>query len=241
MNCELYQSEMYAWRPGCEVSDFKQLFGHLAACPACARRFAQLSELDQAVRQTFREVPEAPTLERRILSGLAHERLQAPRPQPPWKRWALFPIAAMLLLTLWLGVIPYAREAQLGRQITTLLRHPPAAGINSTDQSQLMAWSAVTLHGFTGLPPELRKVTFRSASALEVGRHQAVLLGMKNEQRASLLIVDGVLTHDRALRSFHGTEGSNSRWSDGRKTYVLLFKGDEQEMLAYMQQMGITA
>ena len=241
MNCELYESEMYSWRPGCEVGEFKQLFEHIATCPTCARRFARLNELDQAVQQTFRDVPDAPSLEARIFSGLAHERLQNLPSQHYWKKWVLLPIAAMLLLTLWLGVAPHVHEAQLGRQISALLSSPPVADVSSTDQKQLLAWSAAALHDFTGLPPELSKVTFRSASALKVNRHQAVLLGMKNEQRASLLIVDGVLTHDRTLQSFQGDAGSHSRWSDGQNTYVLLFRGNEQDMRAYMRQMGITA
>jgi len=230
---------MYSWRPGCELGDFNQLFEHLASCPACAQRFAQISEADQAIRQTIRELPEAPTLEHRILSGLAHERSENPKAHPLWTRWALFPIAAILLLTLWFGVTGYIREAHLERQISALLRDPPIPVINSADQTQLLAWSASELHGFLGLPPELKKVTFRSASTLEVARHQAVLLNMKNEQRASLLIVNGVLTRDHALHSFHDAAGSHTRWSDGRKTYVLLFRGDQRDMRAYMQRMGI--
>lgn len=102
------------------------------------------------------------------------------------------PLAAILLLTLWFGLTGYVREAHLERQISALLRDPPISVINSTDQPQLLAWSSTALHGFQGLPPELKKVTFRSATMLEVGHRQAVLLNMKNEQRASLLIVNGV-------------------------------------------------
>jgi hypothetical protein len=35
--------------------------------------------------------------------------------------------------------------------------------------------------------------------------------------------------------------GSASLWSDGRRSYVLLFNGTEQELHAYMTKMGITA
>jgi hypothetical protein len=72
-----------------------------------------------------------------------------------------------------------------------------------------------------------------------VASHKAVLLKMKNEQRASLLIIDARLTAENTIQSFHETAGSNSRWSDGRRTYVLLFQGSEQDMRAYMTQMGI--
>jgi hypothetical protein len=37
----------------------------------------------------------------------------------------------------------------------------------------------------------------------------------------------------------HETSGSASLWSDGRRTYVLLFNGGDREMGVYMATMGI--
>jgi len=76
-------------------------------------------------------------------------------------------------------------------------------------------------------------------SSLEVASHKAVLLKMKNEQRASLLIIDARLTAENTIKSFHETAGSDSRWSGGQRTYVLLFQGSEQDMQAYMTRMSI--
>jgi hypothetical protein len=56
---------------------------------------------------------------------------------------------------------------------------------------------------------------------------------MKNEQRASLLIVDTRLTQQNGFHSMHETSGSASLWSDGRRTYALLFNGSDREMRAY--------
>jgi hypothetical protein len=95
------------------------------------------------------------------------------------------------------------------------------------------------LSGDAGLPPELSRVEFRAASSLKVASHKAVLLKMMNEERASLLIIDARLTAENSIKSFHETAGSDSRWSDGRRTYVLLFQGSEQDMRAYMTRMGI--
>jgi hypothetical protein len=64
---------------------------------------------------------------------------------------------------------------------------------------------------------------------------------MKNEQRASLLIIGARLPAENTIKSFHETAGSDSRWSDGRRTYVLLFQGSEQDMHAYMTRMGIVS
>jgi len=62
---------------------------------------------------------------------------------------------------------------------------------------------------------------------------------MKTEQRASLLIVDARLTQQNGFQSMHETSGRASLWSDGRRTYVLLFNGINRKMRAYMAKMGI--
>jgi hypothetical protein len=239
MSCELYKSEMYAWRPGDNLPDSKPLLDHLATCPECAQWFANFSASDERIRQAFSEVPESPSLEAKIFEGLAYERLQKAPRKATWRNWFLLPIAASLLLGVTLGLGPWLQEARLSRQVATLLSQPPSAEINSTDQKQLLAWSAGALSGNAGLPPELSRVEFGAASSLKVASHKAVLLKMKNEQRASLLIIDARLTAENTIKSFHETAGSDSRWSDGRRTYVLLFQGSEQDMHAYMTRMGI--
>jgi hypothetical protein len=62
---------------------------------------------------------------------------------------------------------------------------------------------------------------------------------MKNEQRASLLIVYARLTQQSGFHLMHETSGSASLWCDGRRTYVLLLYGSDREMRAYMATMGI--
>jgi len=239
MSCEFYRSEMYAWRPGDDLPDSKPLLDHLATCPECAQWFANFSASDERIRQTFSEVPESPSLEAKIFAGLDYERLQQAPRKSTWRHWFLLPIAASLLVGIALGFGPWLQEARLSRQVATLLSQPPSAEINSTDQKELLAWSAGALSGDAGLPPALSRVEFRAASSLKVASHKAVLLKMKNEQRASLLIIDARLTAENTIKSFHETAGSDSRWSDGRRTYVLLFQGSEQDMRAYMVQMGI--
>ena len=239
MSCEFCKSEMYAWRSGDDVPDSKPLLDHLATCPECAQWFAHFSASDERIRQAFSEVPESPSLEAKIFEGLAYERLQKAPRKATWRNWSLLPIAASLLIGVTLGLGPRLQEARLSRQVATLLSQPPSAEINSNDQKQLLAWSASALSGNAGLPPELSTVEFRAASSLKVASHKAVLLRMKNEQRASLLIIDARLTAENTVKSFHETAGSDSRWSDGRRTYVLLFQGSEQDMHAYMTRMGI--
>ena len=63
----------------------------------------------------------------------------------------------------------------------------------------------------------------------------------KNEERASLVIVDAPLAQDNRFHSMREGSGSASLWSDGRRSYLLLFSGTDQELHAYMTKMGITA
>ena len=240
MSCELYRSEMYAWRHDSDTANFQPLFDHLADCPGCAQLFEQLTSADQSIRRTFQELPEDRSLESRILAGLAHQRAQTKDRRTSWKSWLLLPLAASILIVFAVGVRPHWKEARLSREVATLLSKPPAVQISSTDQKQLLDWSANVLAGPSNLPPELKKVEFRGATAVNVADHKAVLLKMKNEQRASLLIVDALLTRESGFKSIGEKSGSASLWSDGRRTYVLLFEGSVQEMHAYMTKMGIS-
>ncbi len=239
MNCELYKSEMYAWRHESDTASFQPLFDHLAGCRECAQLFEQLTSADQGIRRTFQKLPEDRSLESRILAGLAHQRAQTSR-RTSWKSWLLLPLAASILVIFAVGLRPHLQEARLSREVATLLSKPPAIQISSIDQKQLLDWSANVLAGLSSLPPELKKVEFRGATAVSVADHKAVLLKMKNERRASLLIVDALLTRESGFKSIGEKSGSASLWSDGRRTYVLLFEGSVQEMHAYMAQMGIS-
>jgi anti-sigma factor RsiW len=239
MSCELYKSEIYAWRPGSDAASFRPLFDHLASCSECARLFEELGASDQGLQRTFQGFPESPYLENRILTGLAHQRAQKATHRPTWKSWMFVPVFASLLLVFLWGIMPQIQQPRLNREVATLLSKPPALQIDSTDRDQLLEWCAARLKSSSTLPTELSKVEFRGAAVVSIANHKAVYLKMKNEQRASLLIVDARLTQQNGFHAMHETSGSASLWSDGRRTYVLLFKGSDQEMQAYMAKMGI--
>ena len=241
MNCDLYRSEMYAWRPGSDEQPFQPLFEHLDKCAECARLFEQLTASDEHVRLTFQSYPQSPFLESRILLGLAHQRARAAARRPSWGAWMLAPAFVALLIALVVWAIPWLQQARVNREMAILLSKPPVLEINSTDRKQLLEWSASRLEGPRTLPAELDKVEFRGAAAIRVAAHKAVLLKMNNEQRASLVIVDAPLTQDNRFHSMHEGSGSASLWSHGRHSYVLLFNGTDQELHAYVTKMGIIA
>lgn len=241
MNCELCRAEMYSWRPDSEVDSFQLLFDHLDQCLECARLFDRLTAKDEVVRRTFQKVPESPLLERRILAGLAHQRSRLEVRRTFWRSWFLMPLAVSILLIGTLSYSPIRQEQLLKKNLVALLSEPPALQIISSDRSELLRWSTGVLPGANLLPAQLDKVEFRGASAVSVADHKAVFLKMKNEQRASLLIVDARLTNRAGIESMHEKTGSAALWSDQKRTYVLLFDGSMQEMHAYMDRMGIDA
>jgi hypothetical protein len=241
MNCELCRSEMYAWKPDAESASFQSLFDHLAKCPECTRQFALLKSREEAVHRTFQKVPESHLLESRILAGLAHERAQSASPRRLWRSWLLVPIAVAMLLVIAAGLFTRLEEWRLGEDAAGLIGAPPALQIVSNDRNELLQWSVGVLHGTSTLPSRLDRVEFRGATAVRVADHEAVLLKMKNEHRASLLILDARITHQSGIKSMHERTGSAAVWSDQQRTYVLLFDGSMQDMHAYMDQMGIGA
>jgi anti-sigma factor RsiW len=241
MSCELYKSEIYAWRPGSDAASFQPLFDHLAGCPECARLLEELTASDRILQRTFQDFPESPYLENRILTGLAHQRAQKATRRPSWRSWMFVPVFASLLLVCLWGVWPQFQQARLNNEVATLLSKPPALQIDSTDRNQLLAWSATRLNSSDSLPAELNKIEFRGAAVVSIASHKAIFLKMKNEQRASLLIVDARLTRQSGFHAIHEPSGNASLWSDGRRTYVLLFNGSDQDMQAYMVKMGLDA
>jgi hypothetical protein len=241
MSCELYKSEMFAWRAGSDAASFQPLFEHLTICPECARRFEQVTASDESLQRTFRGFPESPDLEDRILAGLAHQRAKGAARRLIWKSWIFVPAFASLLIVLLWGIRPQLQQARLNREVAAFLSTPPRLQIDGTDRDRLLEWSSAKLEGPRTLPSELSKVEFRGAAAVTLVDHKAVFLKMKNEERASLLIVDARLMQQNGFHTMHGKSGSASLWSDGRRTYVLLFDGNDDEMRAYMTKMGIKA
>ena len=148
------------------------------------------------------------------------------------------PVFASLLLVSLRGIGPRLQQTRLDRS-GNASEHPPVLQIDSTDRNQLLAWSAAKLESSSTFPADLSNVEFRGVALVTKADHKAVLLKMKNEQRASLLIVDARLTQQNGVQSMHETSGSASLWSDRSWTYVLLFNGSDREMLAYMAKMGI--
>jgi hypothetical protein len=118
-----------------------------------------------------------------------------------WRSWFLIPIAASILLIITLGYSPIRQEQLVRKDLVALLSEPPALQVISSDRNELLRWSKGVLLGADVLPAQFNKVEFRGASAVSVADHKAVFLKMKNEQRASLLIVDARLTKQTGIKS----------------------------------------
>jgi hypothetical protein len=242
MTCETFSTEMYALRMGDDTPLSREFSDHLQSCAACSQKLAGMIAQDVAIRRTIRSVEPSAELEQSILSGLAADRAAhaSTAHRGRWPRWMLVPVTAVLaIVALFVHVQWHARTVI--EQAATLLRSSPSLGVESGDRNQILRWTAKVEPGTDSLPDRLARLQFRGASAVKVDDRAAVLLRMENEPRASLLIVDAPFLGSRQIASRTADAGSLAYWTERRKTYVLLFRGNLQELQGYMQAMGITA
>ncbi len=241
MNCQLCQTEMHTWRRDSSPSMFTGLLDHLASCPACASRFRGITRTDERLQAIIRSIPEPQTLQANILGGLQRDRSQSISLLGSWRRWTILPLVAAALLAIFFVSAPLVQKVRLQRQLAALLMQPPQSQLVSTDRDTLLEWSAGVVHGPDQLPPELNRVQFRGAAAIQLANRKAVILQMKNEPRASLLIVDGHLPIKSGMTLMATGKGTEGLWAHQQRTYVLLFRGNADETRAYMVKMGIVA
>lgn len=242
MTCETFSTEMYVQRMGDATPLSQQFADHLQSCAACSQKFAGMIEQDVKIRGTIRSIEPPAALEQSILSGLAVDRAAHASivNRGRWLRWLLVPISVVLAIVILFVHAKWQAHTVIDQAASLLLSSPPL-GIEGSDRNQILRWTAQIEPGTDSLPERLARFQFRGASAVQVNDHAAVLLRMQHEPRASLLIVDAPLLGSREIASRSADAGSLAYWTEQRKTYVLLFRGNLQELHGYMQTMGITA
>ncbi len=242
MTCETFSTEMYTQRMGDDAAFSQEFADHLRSCAACSRQFARMIEQDATIRRTIRSVEPSAALEQSILSGLAADRAAHASivSRVRWPRWMLVPVAVVFVMAAVFIHVKWQTHAVI-EQAASMLRSSPALGVEGGDRSQILHWAAQIEPGADSLPGRLARVQFRGASAVRVDDHAAVLLRMKHEPRASLLIVDNPLFGSHQIASRSTDAGSLAFWTEQKKTYFLLFQGNIQELQGYMQTMGITS
>lgn len=245
MTCEFFLTQMYAQRPGSDTPLPQEFADHLRTCASCSREFARMVEQDASIRQTMHSVSVPSTLEASILAGLALERTSSAVPTNSrtrgWRRWLWVPAAVAALVMV--SVFAYARwQSQSAlQQVAGMLHVAPTLSMEGEDREQILRWSEQVEPGASSLPSRLDRVQFLGAAAVQVNHHSAVLLRMKHEPRASLLVLDHPLLGTDHIKSRSAGDGSLAYWSEQKKSYVLLFQGNQAELQSYMQRMGITA
>ena len=242
MTCETFSMEMYAQRVGDDTPLSQEFADHLRSCAACSQKFARMIEQDVAIRCTIRSVEPSAALTQSILSGLAVDRVAHASivHRGRWSRWMLVPISVALAIVTVFVHAKWQAHTVID-QAVSLLRSSPPLAVEGGDRNQILRWIAQIEPGTDSFPDRLARVQFRGASEVKVDDRAAVLLPMKHESRASLLIVDGPLLGSRQITSRSIDAGSLAYWTEQRKTYVLLFRGNLQELQGYMQAMGITS
>lgn len=243
MTCDLFQIEIYKQRPGEDLPASHEFQEHLQTCPACAHKLAAMVEQDAAIRQTIQHTDIPLNLANMVRSGIRAERStsQAARTLfPHWMNLVLLPAAALLLIVVVMTLQAQWNARQLAQFAAQLLQQTPTLQFQSDRRDTILAWSDQHFPSPEALPKRLARLQFLGASAVQEGAHTAVLLRMKCEPRASLLILAHPMMkfQNLALQSANG--GSFASWSEGHKTYVVLFHGSTTELKTYMELMGIT-
>jgi hypothetical protein len=242
MICEVFLTEMYSQRPGGDMPS-QEFADHLRSCASCSQKFAHMIQKDVAIRHTIQSMEPPAALESTILSGLAMDRKgfksERHRHSNGWWRWLLVPVAATLVFAIFMVHARWQSHAVL-EQAANLLHSAPALQFEDGDRKQILRWASQMEPGTATLPERLARVQFRGASALRINRRTAVLLRMKHEPRASLLIVDQPLPGAGQIASRSVNAGSLAYWTEQKKTYVLLFDGSLPELQTYMRAMGIS-
>lgn len=242
MTCEVFLTEVYGQRPGESTPLSQEFADHLRSCAVCSQKFAEIVEKDTAIRRTICSVEPPAALEATILSGLALDRAAIATTRRGYRRfrWLLVPAACVLGLIAFLIHTQWQARVVI-TQAASLLRSTPASAIQDGDRNEILRWAAQAEPGTDVLPGRLSRLEFRGASLVKISNRVAVLLLMKHEPRASLLIVDQTMPGAKRIASQSSDDGSLAYWTEQKKTYVLLFHGNLQDMQAYMQRMGITA
>lgn len=221
---------------------FRESLEHLIFCPSCAGTFADMRRFDQCVGAVVRDVRLPAGLEQKIVVGLGHAGALAASRRS--RRWWLAAAATVLVCTSgwyveWQRIHrPMYRVASAS---VSLVRQRPPLDMTDTERSRLLEWASGQLGKPLTLGPELNHVQFRGVARVRLLGHPAAMLPMKNERRASLVVVPGrpIPVRLHRLAVFSLAQDSVAVWSDGAQTYALVFAGDQQQLRNYMQRMEI--
>lgn len=259
MNCTAFQFEMQSYSDRDQQHPaFAELRSHLASCTACGRRFVEMRERDRAIADSMQAVMPPPDLEQRILSGWRHMRL-APQParralswRLPWTwpsavAWSLALTATVLGAVLGLRVYgpgaPRPTASLVAEAAVALSETRGRLQYETPDRDRILAWAGGQVGGRLALAPNLDRVQFRGARRVQVAHRPAVLLAMRNEQRASLLVLPNLelVGTAAAPQLFSWERASAAVWSEAHQTYALVFAGSPAELNRYMHRMGIVS
>ncbi|GAC1513107.1 MAG: hypothetical protein NVS1B11_24670 [Terriglobales bacterium] len=130
---------------------------------------------------------------------------------------------------------------QVAHASVSLVRQGPPLDLADTERSRLLEWASGQPRKPLNLGPELDHVQFRGVARVTLMGRPATMLPMKNEHRASLIVVSSRTTPVRLhrLEVFSLAQDSVAVWSDGAQTYALVFAGDQGQLKSYMQRMEI--
>ncbi|MHB8735407.1 MAG: hypothetical protein ACYC6M_08920 [Terriglobales bacterium] len=250
MNCAKYQFEMHSYSDRDERDPgFAGMLAHVNACATCGLLFLQMRERDRGIATTMRAVMPPPGLEQRILTGWQHTRLGPERRvrRFPFSAWQL--VAAMMVLAGVIGWKVYWQRTQaptpasVARAAVALTGERGRLQYETPDRASILAWAGNQTGTRLQLAPNLDRVQFRGAKRVQIAQHRAVLLAMRYERRAALVVLPGFTVAVPSLgpQLFNWNHTSAAVWSDAHQTYALIFAGSQDDLNQYMHRMGIVS
>ena len=229
MNCEQQEKTALYVDGELEAAAQQAFAGHLETCSECSAAVLEQQELKKAVRVAGKRFSAPPEL-----YAAAHRQLQPkPRSQGLWK-WAMAPLAVLLLAIVTYFMVPRRVDAMVSglvdQHVTTLASSNPV-DIADSNQHVVKPWFQGKL-SFTFNMPELANTNFKLVGGKLVfvnRRPGAQLLYLAGQHKISIFIFQAGDTATRTPAWNHDVSFTVSSWSAGGRECYLVTDGSQTE------------
>jgi anti-sigma factor RsiW len=230
MNCE-QRDKANLYVDGEMEPAAQQVFaGHLENCGECSAAVLEQQELKKAVRVAGKRFSAPPEL-----YAAAHRQLSTQTRSRSWWRWAMVPLAVLVLAIVTYVAIPGRRvdpmlSGLVDQHVTTLASSNPVDIVNS-NHHVVKPWFQGRLP-FTFNMPEVAGTDFQLIGGKEVFVNQrpgAQLLYLAGQHKISIFIFQAPGSGTRSPGWNHDFSFTACSWSAGGREYYLVTDGNQTE------------
>jgi anti-sigma factor RsiW len=230
MNCEQRKKTNLYVDGELEPAAQQAFAGHLENCAECSAAVLEQEELKKAVRVAGKRFTAPPEL-----YAAAHHQLSTKARGSSWWRWAMVPLAVLLLAVVTYVAMPGHHvdpmlSGLVDQHITTLASSNPVDIANS-NHHVVKPWFQGRLP-FTFNMPEVAGTDFQLIGGKEVFVNQrpgAQLLYLAGQHKVSIFIFQALNTGTKSPAWNHDFSFTASSWSAGGRDYYLVTDGNQTE------------